>query len=77
MQLILDIEESNKEIVLNIINNLKEGIINKYHFISTTSNRDSIEAISKEEETEIKEILQNMSEDDREVIDIRKYSIKV
>ena len=77
MQLILDIEESQKDIILNIINNLKEGIVKEYtlspsvHKIKNTN----IETVSIEEEKEIKNILQNMTSDDKQVADIRKYSI--
>jgi len=79
MQLILDIEESQKDIVLNIIKNLREGIIKRYTLRSSNHKikRANIETVSIEEEEEIKNILQNMTSDDRELADIRKYSINL
>jgi len=79
MQLILDIEESQKDIVLNIIKNLREGIIKRYTLRSSNPKikRANIETVSIEEEEEIKNILQNMTSDDRELADIRKYSINL
>ena len=79
MQLILDIEESQKDIVLNIIKNLKEGIIKKYTLSSSNQKpeRAHIQTISIEEEEEIKDILQNMTPDDRQVADSRRYTINL
>jgi len=79
MQLILDIEESQKDIVLNIIKNLREGIIKRYTLRSSNHKikRANIETVSIEEEEEIKNILQNMTSEDRELADIRKYSINL
>jgi len=79
MQLILEIEESQKDIVLNIIKNLKEGIIKKYTLSSSSHKikRADIETVSIEEEQEIKNILQNMTSDDRQLADSRKYSINL
>jgi len=79
MQLILEIEESQKDIVLNIIKNLKEGIIKKYTLSSSPHKikRADIETVSIEEEEEIKNILQNMTSDDKQLADSRKYSINL
>lgn len=77
MQLILDIEESQKDIVLNIIENLKEGIVKKYTLnpSENSGKRADIEAISDEEEQEIKDILENMTVEDKQVAYSKKYSI--
>ena len=75
MQLILDIEESQKDIVLNIIKNLKEGIIKKYTLRPNRVQRADIEAVSDEEEQEIKDILENMTVEDKQVAYSSKYSI--
>ncbi len=77
MQLILDIEESQKDIVLNIIKNLKEGIIKKYTLRPSANRvqRANIEAVSDKEEQEIKDILENMTVEDKQVAYSSKYSI--
>ena len=77
MQLILDIEESQKDIVLNIIKNLKEGIIKKYTLRPPANRvqRANIEAVSDKEEQEIKDILENMTVEDKQVAYSSKYSI--
>ena len=77
MQLILDIEESQKDVVLNIIKNLKEGIIKNYT-LRPSANRvqkADIEAVSDEEEQEIRDILKNMTVEDKQVAYSSKYSI--
>ena len=79
MQIILDIERSQKDIILNIINNLKEGIIKKYTLINSSNiiTKADIEAVSVEEEQEIKELLSNMSADDKQIVDTQRYSINL
>ena len=77
MQLILDIEESQKDVVLNIIKNLKEGIIKNYT-LRPSANRvqkADIEAVSDEEEQEIRDILKNMTVEDKQVAYSKTYSI--
>ncbi|MEA2029274.1 MAG: hypothetical protein U9N49_09920 [Campylobacterota bacterium] len=75
MQVILDIKANHKDIVLNIIKNLKEGIIKNYTVSST--DRPIIESVSLQEEQEIKDILNSMTPQEREISDIRKYSIEL
>ena len=75
MQLILDIEDNQQDIVLNIIKNLKEGIIKSYSIPFTQ--RADIKHVSPEEEQEIVEILNNMTPQDREISDVRQYSIEL
>jgi len=60
-----------------LFKNLKEGIIKKYTLSSSTHKikRADIETVSIEEEEEIKNILQNMTSDDRQLADSRKYSL--
>ena len=79
MQIILDIERSQKDIILNILNNLKEGIIKKYTLINSSSviPKADIETMSAEEEQEIKELLSNMSADDKQIVDTQRYSINL
>ena len=79
MQLILDIEESQKDIVLNIIKNLKEGIVKKYTLTpsSPSVKRTHIEAVTLEEEQEIKEILSTMSVEDKQVASTKTYSLNL
>ena len=77
MQLILDIEESQKDILLNIIKNLKEGIVKKYTLRPSVNRVQgaNIESVSHEEEDEIKDILENMTVEDKQVAYSSKYSI--
>ena len=79
MQLILDIEESQKDIVLNIINNLKEGIVKKYTLKPSypKAKQSNIEAVSLKEEEEIKDILANMTVEDKQVAYSKTYSINL
>jgi hypothetical protein len=72
MQLVLDIEDSQKDIVLNIIKNLKDGIVKNYRLLSTTND---IEYVSAQEEEEIKNILSTLTNEDKEIVDIREYNI--
>ncbi len=76
MQLILDIEENQKDVVLNIIKNLKDGIIKSYT-LKESSKKSNIEVVCFEEEREIKEILNTMSSDDKQIVDSRKYNINL
>jgi len=73
MQLILDIEASYKDTILNIIDNLKEGIVKNY----TIASSSTIEPLSIEEEEEIKTTLEAMSLEEREISDVRQYSIEL
>ena len=57
----LQIDDSNYESFLNIINNLKQGFIKKI----TVS--DSIETVSDKEQKYYENLLKNMNEDDRTV----------
>ena len=75
MQVILDIEANQKDILMNIINNLKEGIIKSCTIKNTSS--DSIENVSSKEELEIKTILDTMSHEDREISSVSKYSVEL
>jgi hypothetical protein len=75
MQLILDIEESQKDVILNIIKNLKDGIVKGYTLKNSDTSKSHIEPVSTREEQEIKEILQSMSDEDREVSDSKTYTI--
>ena len=77
MQIILDIEAGQKDIILNIINNLKEGIVTKYTLVGSENafKRSDIEPLNPNEEQEIKEILSTMSIEDKQIVDSRKYSI--
>jgi hypothetical protein len=75
MQLILDIEESQKDVILNIIKNLKDGIVKGYTLKNSDTSKSHIEPVSTKEEQEIKEILQSMSDEDREVSDSKTYTI--
>ena len=57
----LQIDDSNYESFLNILNNLKQGFIKKI----TVS--DSIETVSDKEQKYYENLLKNMNEDDRTV----------
>ena len=75
MQLILDIEDSQKDVILNIIKNLKDGIVKGYTVKKSHTSDSQVDAVSKEEEKEIKEILQGMSAEDKEVADTKTLTI--
>jgi len=57
----LQIDDSNYESFLNILNNLKQGFIKKI----TIS--DSIETVSDKEQKYYENLLKNMNEDDRSI----------
>ncbi|MGD9718023.1 MAG: hypothetical protein AB7U24_02185 [Sulfurimonadaceae bacterium] len=57
----LQIDDSNYESFLNILNNLKQGFIKKI----TIS--DSMETVSDKEQKYYENLLKNMNEDDRTV----------
>jgi len=77
MQLILEIDESQKDVLLNIIQNLRNGIVKNYTLSASSSGLETkvIEHVSFEEEEEIKEILNAMTAEDKEVAHSTKYSI--
>jgi hypothetical protein len=74
MQLVLDIDDSQRDVVLNIIKNLKDGIVKNYRLLSNNSIND-IEYVSAKEEEEIKSILSTLTDEDKEVVDVREYNI--
>jgi hypothetical protein len=77
MQLILEIDESQKDVLLNIIQNLRNGIVKNYTLSASSGGlaKKVIEHVSLEEEEEIKEILNAMTVEDKEVAHSTKYSI--
>ena len=77
MQLILDIEDSKKDIVLNIIKNLKDGIVKNYTLKNSSNSKSHIEFVSKEEEKEIKKALKTLSSDDKKIVSFTKYTIEL
>ncbi len=61
----LQIDDSNYESFLNIIQNLKDGFIKSFRVESS----DSIEYVSSKEQHYYEELLHSMSEEDKKVVD--------
>ena len=76
MQLVLDIDEQQKDTILNIIQNLKEGLVKRYT-IRTHSPMSDIPVVSPEEEDEIRTMLSEMSEDERTIVSTSSYQIEL
>jgi hypothetical protein len=74
MQLVLDIDEQQKDTVLNIIRNLKEGLVKRYT-IRTHHPQMTVAAVTPDEEDEIQALLENMREDERSISSVSHYKI--
>ena len=70
MQLILEVEESQKDIVLNIISNLKEGLIKKLKVLESPY-------VNPEEQKDIENILNARTDDDKAISHSKIISIDV
>jgi len=74
MQLVLDIDEQQKDTILNIIHNLKEGLVKKYTILAHHP-QTAITAVAPDEEDEIRTLLESMTEDDRSISSVSHYTI--
>jgi len=77
MQLILEIEDTQQEVFFNIIRSLKDGIVKNYSVLKNKTTDSIIPAVTDEEEAEILNILNNMTDDDRSISDTRTYTIHI
>lgn len=70
MQLILEIEESEKDIVLNIISNLKEGLIKKLKVLESPY-------VNAKEQKDIEDILNARTDDEKDIAYSKTISIDI
>ena len=68
----LQIDDSNYDSFLTIINNLKDGFIKN---LTVENNKNIIEEVSNEEQKYYEDLVQNMSEDDKIVSSIESIQI--
>lgn len=68
----LQIDDNNYDSFLTIIKNLKDGFIKNF---TVSNTKNTIEAVSFEEQNYYENLLKNMSEDDRTISS--KESIKI
>jgi len=75
MQLILNIDDTQQETFLNIIQNLKEGMVKSYTLLKDKYDTN-IPFLSDKEEQEILDTLQNMTQEERTISDTRIYTLE-
>jgi len=72
MQIVeLKIEDNSLDIFINLINNLKDGIVNSFEI------KNHIEEVSNQEQLEIENILNSRTSKDKEISHSKMISIEI